>query len=182
MSKILNDVSKEFNNEKKGKTVTSLHNLSHHDIIKISEMIEKQFQERQIDNSSYESVNSYPRGVNDMNKYVEVEKFERFKNHVDTKFDNSMKEFKDEMRAMRTDMNNSLNSLRSDINTNVNNMRTELQTSISKLPTNSDVENMLLKNNEELDKEAKQNRNTIIGWTIAIVSLGFTIAKTLGWL
>ncbi|GEQ04518.1 hypothetical protein EKQ61_06255 [Staphylococcus gallinarum] len=100
-------------------------------------------------------------------------------------------EFKEEMRAMRsdmnnnfnsirTDMNNNINSLRSEINANANNLRIEMQNSISKLPTNSDVKNMLLENNKELDKEAKQNRNTIIGWTIGIIGLGFTIAKSLG--
>lgn len=109
-------------------------------------------------------------------------------------------EFKDEMRAMRTDMNNNfnsirtdmnnnVNSLRSEINANANNFRIEMQNSISKLPTNSDVKNMLLENNMELEKEAKQNRNTIISWIIGIsgagiglMSLGFTIAKSLGWL
>ncbi|HGO3273166.1 hypothetical protein ACQPSQ_02880 [Staphylococcus aureus] len=108
-------------------------------------------------------------------------------------FNNSMREFKDEMRAMRTDMNNNLNSirtdmnnnmnnLRSELNTNINNLRIETQNSISKLPSNSDVKNMLLENNKELEREAKQNRNTIISWTIGIVGLGFTIAKGFGWI
>lgn len=108
-------------------------------------------------------------------------------------FNNGIKEFKEEIRAMRTDMNNNMNSIRTDMNNNMNSLRTEMNTnsnylrsemqnSISKLPTNSEVENILLKNNKELDKEAKQNRNTIIGWTIGIVGLGFTIAKSLGWL
>ncbi|ARJ08733.1 hypothetical protein B7454_04765 [Staphylococcus lugdunensis] len=102
-------------------------------------------------------------------------------------------EFKDEMRAMRsdmnnnfnsirTDMNNNINNLRSEMNTNANNLRVEMQNSISKLPTNSDVKNMLFENNKELEKEAKTNRNAIIGWTIGLISLGFTIAKSLGWL
>ncbi|MDW4068316.1 hypothetical protein QI274_10400 [Staphylococcus saprophyticus] len=121
-------------------------------------------------------------GGGDMNNYVTRDEF-----------NNGIKEFKDEMRAMRTDMNNNMNSIRSDMNNNMNSLRTEMNTnsnylrsemqnSISKLPTNSEVENILLKNNKELDKEAKQNRNTIIGWTIGIVGLGFTIAKSLGWL
>ncbi|WP_231386124.1 hypothetical protein [Staphylococcus aureus] len=108
-------------------------------------------------------------------------------------FNNSMREFKDEMRAMRTDMNNNLNSirtdmnnnmnsLRSELNTNINNLRIETQNSISKLPSNSDVKNMLLENNKELEREAKQNRNTIISWTIGIIGLGFTIAKGFGWI
>ncbi|WP_437272965.1 hypothetical protein [Staphylococcus aureus] len=108
-------------------------------------------------------------------------------------FNNSMREFKDEMRAMRTDMNNNLNSirtdmknnmisLRSEMNTNINNLRIETQNSISKLPSNSDVKNMFLENNKELEREAKQNRNTIISWTIGIVGLGFTIAKGFGWI
>lgn len=118
----------------------------------------------------------------DMNKYVTRDEF-----------NNEMKEFKVEMRAMRTDMNNNINSirtymkdnmnsLRTEMNTNSNYLRSEMQNSISKLPTNSEIENILLKNNKELDKEAKKNRNTIIGWTIGIVGLGFTIAKSLGWL
>ncbi|MDW4008235.1 hypothetical protein QI287_10285 [Staphylococcus saprophyticus] len=121
-------------------------------------------------------------GGGDMNNYVTRDEF-----------NNGIKEFKDEMRAMRTDMNNNMNSIRTDMNNNMNSLRTEMNTnsnylrsemqnSISKLPTNSEVENILLKNNKELDKEAKQNRNTIIGWTIGIVGLGFTIAKSLGWL
>lgn len=121
-------------------------------------------------------------GGGDMNNYVTRDEF-----------NNGIKEFKDEMRAMRTDMNNNMysirtdmnnnmNSLRTEMNTNSNYLRSEMQNSISKLPTNSEVENILLKNNKELDKEAKQNRNTIIGWTIGIVGLGFTIAKSLGWL
>lgn len=100
-------------------------------------------------------------------------------------------EFKDEMRAMRTDMNNNMNSIRTDMNNNMNNLRSEMnanannlrvemQNSISKLPTNADVKNMLLENNKELDKEAKTNRNTIIGWTIGIIGLAFTIAKSFG--
>ncbi|HHW7841632.1 TPA: hypothetical protein ACU25N_001523 [Staphylococcus aureus] len=97
-------------------------------------------------------------------------------------FNNSMREFKDEMRAMRTDMNNNMNSLRSELNTNINNLRIETQNSISKLPSNSDVKNMLLENNKELEREAKQNRNTIISWTIGIIGLGFTIAKGFGWI
>ncbi|HHV6110035.1 TPA: hypothetical protein ACULZJ_000835 [Staphylococcus aureus] len=108
-------------------------------------------------------------------------------------FNNSMREFKDEMRAMRTDMNNNLNSirtdmnnnmnsLRSELNTNINNLRIETQNSISMLPSNSDVKNMLLENNKELEREAKQNRNTIISWTIGIVGLGFTVAKGFGWI
>lgn len=97
-------------------------------------------------------------------------------------FNNSMREFKDEMRAMRTDMNNNMNSLRSELNTNINNLRIETQNSISKLPSNFDVKNMLLENNKELEREAKQNRNTIISWTIGIVGLGFTIAKGFGWI
>ncbi|OLS04254.1 hypothetical protein AUK68_11475 [Staphylococcus epidermidis] len=102
-------------------------------------------------------------------------------------------EFKDEMRAMRSnmnnnfnsirnDMNNNINNLRSEMNTNANNLRVEMQNSINKLPTNSDVKNMLHENNKELDKEAKANRNAIIGWTIGLISLGFTIAKSFGWL
>ncbi|MDW3928142.1 hypothetical protein QI302_11070 [Staphylococcus saprophyticus] len=121
-------------------------------------------------------------GGGDMNNYVTRDEF-----------NNGIKEFKDEMRAMRTDMTNNMNSIRTDMNNNMNSLRTEMNTnsnylrsemqnSISKLPTNSEVENILLKNNKELDKEAKQNRNTIIGWTIGIVGLGFTIAKSLGWL
>ncbi|ANK38410.1 MULTISPECIES: hypothetical protein [Staphylococcus] len=121
-------------------------------------------------------------GGGDMNNYVTRDEF-----------NNGIKEFKDEMRAMRTDMNNNMNSIRTDMSNNMNSLRTEMNTnsnylrsemqnSISKLPTNSEVENILLKNNKELDKEAKQNRNTIIGWTIGIVGLGFTIAKSLGWL
>ncbi|MBN6204443.1 hypothetical protein JZH61_11495 [Staphylococcus saprophyticus] len=121
-------------------------------------------------------------GGGDMNNYVTRDEF-----------NNGIKEFKDAMRAMRTDMNNNMNSIRTDMNNNMNSLRTEMNTnsnylrsemqnSISKLPTNSEVENILLKNNKELDKEAKQNRNTIIGWTIGIVGLGFTIAKSLGWL
>ncbi|HCX2111001.1 TPA: hypothetical protein OZE58_002304 [Staphylococcus aureus] len=97
-------------------------------------------------------------------------------------FSNSMREFRDEMRAMRTDMNNNMNSLRSELNTNINNLRIETQNSISKLPSNSDVKNMLLENNKELEREAKQNRNTIISWTIGIIGLGFTIAKGFGWI
>lgn len=108
-------------------------------------------------------------------------------------FNNSMRDFKDEMRAMRTDMNNNLNSirtdmnnnmnsLRSEMNTNINNLRIETQNSISKLPSNSDVKNMLVENNKELEREAKQNRNTIISWTIGIIGLGFTIAKGFGWI
>lgn len=121
-------------------------------------------------------------GGGDMNNYVTRDEF-----------NNGIKEFKDEMRAMRTDMNNNMNSIRTDMSNNMNSLRTEMNTnsnylrsemqnSISNLPTNSEVENILLKNNKELDKEAKQNRNTIIGWTIGIVGLGFTIAKSLGWL
>ncbi|HDH6598767.1 TPA: hypothetical protein PI891_002685 [Staphylococcus aureus] len=121
-------------------------------------------------------------GGGNMNNYVTRDEF-----------NNSMREFKDEMRAMRTDMNNNLNSirtdmnnnmisLRSEMNTNINNLRIETQNSISKLPSNSDVKNMLLENNKELEREAKQNRNTIISWTIGIIGLGFTIAKGFGWI
>lgn len=105
-------------------------------------------------------------------------------------FNNSMREFRDEMRAMRTDMNNNLNSirtdmnnnmnsLRSEMNTNINSLRVETQNSISKLPSNSDVKNMLLENNKELEKEAKQNRNTIIGWIIGISGTGIGLISIL---
>ncbi|HHQ6949579.1 TPA: hypothetical protein ACSTPL_002533 [Staphylococcus aureus] len=105
-------------------------------------------------------------------------------------FNKSMREFKDEMRAMRTDMNNNfnsirtdmnnnMNSLRSEMNTNINSLRVETQNSISKLPSNSDVKNMLLENNKELEKEAKQNRNTIIGWIIGISGTGIGLISIL---
>ena len=84
-------------------------------------------------------------GGGDMNNYVTRDEF-----------NNGIKEFKDEMRAMRTDMNNNMNSIRTDMSNNMNSLRTEMNTnsnylrsemqnSISKLPTNSEVENILLK-------------------------------------
>ena len=53
---------------------------------------------------------------------------------------------------------------------------------IDNIPTSSEIKLMLMENNKELKKEAKHDRNTIIGWTIAIVGLAVTITRTLGWL
>ncbi|WP_436871757.1 hypothetical protein [Mammaliicoccus sciuri] len=55
-----------------------------------------------------------------------------------------------------------------------------LDKKVDSLPSSSDIKVMLLENNKELKKESKQDRNTIIGWTIGIIGLGFTIVKSLG--
>lgn len=163
-----------MNNGQVGKTIHNSALLNEHDIMEIKKIIYEVMSEN-------EKIFSKEEGEKMDNK-VNREEFERFKNHIDTKFDNSLKEFKDEMRAMRTDINNNMNSIRTEMNANTNNLRNDMQNSISKLPTNSDVKNMLHENNKELDREAKQNRNTVIGWLIGFVGIGFTAAKTFGWL
>ncbi|WP_323702677.1 hypothetical protein [Mammaliicoccus sp. Dog046] len=57
-----------------------------------------------------------------------------------------------------------------------------IEKKIDNIPSSSDIKLMLMENNKELKKEAKHDRNTIIGWTIAIVGLAVTITRTLGWL
>ncbi|WP_341636365.1 hypothetical protein [Staphylococcus casei] len=57
-----------------------------------------------------------------------------------------------------------------------------LENKVDSLPSSSDIKVMLLENNKELAKEAKQDRNTVIGWVIGFVGLGFTVAKAFGWL
>lgn len=56
----------------------------------------------------------------------------------------------------------------------------KLDKKIDALPTSTDIKLMLLENNEALKKESRSNKNVIIGWMIAIVSLGLTAAKSFG--
>lgn len=167
--KISEDTSIDINNEQKGKRSPSLHNLSLHDIMKIKEVVNEQFK------SHTNELN----GVEDnMTKYIERNEFEDFKRNIDSKFDNILNEIKENQK----DFKNEMRDTKKDINKNIVNLKTELKSSIDTLPTNSDVELALYKNNEKLTKETKQNRNTIIGWIIGFVGLGFTIAKSFGWL
>lgn len=169
------DDSVALNTKAVGTTVNDNTLLSKNDIIEIKK-------------ATIEALMEYEKRILDlggskiMSEHVKREEYENFKSHIDTKFDNSMKEFREEMRSMRTDINNNMNSIRTEMNTNTNNLRNDMQNSISKLPTNADVKNILLENNKELDREAKQNRNTVIGWLIGFVGLGFTAAKAFGWL
>lgn len=57
-----------------------------------------------------------------------------------------------------------------------------LDKKVDSLPSSSDIKVMLLENNKELKKESKQDRNTIIGWMIAIVGVCITIAKSFGFI
>lgn len=57
-----------------------------------------------------------------------------------------------------------------------------LDKKVNSLPSSSDIKVMLLENNKELKKESKQDRNTIIGWMIAIVGVCITIAKSFGFI
>ncbi|WP_239719584.1 hypothetical protein [Mammaliicoccus sp. G-M31] len=167
--KISEDTSIGINDEQKGKRLPSLHNLSLHDIMKIKEVVNEQFK------SHANELN----GVEDnMTKYIERNEFEDFKRNIDSKFDNILNEIKGNQK----DFKNEMRDTKKDINKNITNLKTELKSSINSLPTNSDVELALYKNNEKLTKETKQNRNTIIGWIIGFVGLGFTIAKSFGWL
>lgn len=175
MSKPDLSVVKDMNKTDVGKTVLEVTTLNKHDIIEIKKATIEALME-------YEKRTLDLGGSKLMSEHIKREEFENFKSHIDTKFDNSMKEFREEMRSMRTDINNNMNSIRTEMNTNTNNLRNDMQNSISKLPTNADVKNILLENNKELDREAKQNRNTVIGWLIGFVGLGFTAAKAFGWL
>ncbi|MDW4295961.1 hypothetical protein QI059_01190 [Staphylococcus saprophyticus] len=167
--------SQNFNASAQGNTVPVSNFTEEHDIIELKKIIHEVISEHEKNLFKVEEGEK-------MNNHVKREEFENFKSHIDTKFDNSMKEFREEMRSMRTDINNNMNSIRTEMNTNTNNLRNDMQNSISKLPTNADVKNILLENNKELDREAKQNRNTVIGWLIGFVGLGFTAAKAFGWL
>ncbi|MGX5789927.1 hypothetical protein ACWKSJ_02420 [Staphylococcus equorum] len=64
----------------------------------------------------------------------------------------------------------------------IDNKFDNIEKQVASLPSNSDIKVMLLENNKELAKEAKQDRNTVIGWIIGFVGLGFTVAKAFGWL
>lgn len=57
-----------------------------------------------------------------------------------------------------------------------------LDKKVDSLPSSSDIKVMLSENNKELKKESKQDRNTIIGWMIAIVGVCVTIAKSFGFI
>lgn len=163
------DTSIDINNEQKGKRSPSLHNLSPHDIMKIKEVVNEQFKSHTNDLNGVED---------NMTKYIERNEFEDFKRNIDSKFDNILNEIKENQK----DFKNEMRDTKKDINKNIINLKTELKSSIDTLPTNSDVELALYKNNEKLTKETTQNRNTIIGWIIGFVGLGFTIAKSFGWL
>lgn len=117
-------------------------------------------------------------GGNSMYDNVKRNEYENFKNHIDTKFDKILSEMNTNQKEIRNEIRDS----RIEMNTNINSFKSDIKSSVNQLPTNSDIENKILRFEKQLFEENKKTRNNIIGWSIAGISLIFTVTKALGWI